>query len=89
MKFNIGDRAIVTGARYHHDKQIGVETTITGAPKHYPFSVYDGLWYPTDLPAKDGQFWWVAECDLRPVYDGNEPVAWKDCVWQPKETRVC
>lgn len=43
-------------------------------------------WYVTNawsVETSNGKFF-VAEHRLRPIYDGNEPVTWESCVWQPK-----
>lgn len=87
MKFNIGDRVQIVGARYPKRRdapEVGAVVQIIGAPKPFPTSAYPGLWYPIDVDK-----WWVAEIDLKPIYDGNEKVEWSSCVWQPKEIRVC
>ena len=91
MKFKAGDLVRVIGARRHKNSPlIGTVTTVIGF-----VSEEDGhRWYEVDWPSPEQfhslgyRYLWVAECDMVPIYDGNEPVAWSDCVWQPSKISV-
>ena len=41
--------------------------------------------YVTDLMAPSGNPYAGWDENFRPVYDGDEPVRWEECLWQPKE----
>jgi ribosomal protein L21E len=84
-KFQIGDRVQIVvppsgeaqWGEYH-----GAETSIVGiCGDHTDCYVLD-IALPTGGQLKaEGKF-------LKRIYDGNELVAWSDCVWQPAKLGV-
>jgi hypothetical protein len=72
--------------------RIGVVATVIGSPTKSTKS--DRKCYPLDIPAgidpRDGQVTTneVRADWLEPIYDGNEPVSWSECAWQPNSVRV-
>ena len=77
MNWKPGDLAIVMCDSAAEDKAnltgrvVKLERRTTG-PGGGPWWRVDGIYK-------------VAESVLRPLYDGNDPATWDDCVWQPKE----
>lgn len=84
-RFAIGDRAMIVNAATHPHLN-GEITTICSGP--VPMGIANRPKYRILLAPSNGAEWYADEACLKPIYDGDEPAVWTDCVWQPKEARA-
>lgn len=92
--FNVGDRVRVVRSLINPGLD-GTETVITDVgDARDPRDESLAPAYEVDLPnghydeAKRFPLAWFAPWQLEPIYDGNELVAWSDCVWKPNQVSV-
>ena len=87
MNWKPGDRAIIVNVDCHQH-MAGEECTLIEYLGYYRNSstkrFVENAW---SVETRAGAFA-VASDSLRPIYDGNEPVTWESCVWQPKVLEV-
>ena len=93
MNWKPGDRAII-GSVDRHTHMRGEECTLIEHLGHVDtneIAAASGAgFYINDawkVDTSDGHYAIATHC-LRPIYDGNEPVTWESCEWQPKEMHV-
>ncbi len=90
-KFQIGDRVRIN-CPLSRSGNHGRECTITGLYRGLRYigtgetDYVVGYW--VDLPGREGRGCVYNPGELVPLYDGNEPAAWSDCVWQPKKIQL-
>lgn len=89
MKFKVGDRVRVncpTSLGGHHGKTCTI-TGVSCTPRKTPAGIEPPKQrYVVDLPPSPGLIHVAYEPhEMILLYDGHELVAWKDCVWQPKQ----
>jgi hypothetical protein len=84
-RFKVGDRVrIVRSVVAAGQWAVGKETTILGLYSFGPDWQFRGDAYVIDVAPNYA----ALDCELEPLYDGNQPAKWKDCVWTPSKTTV-
>lgn len=87
-KFEVGDRVRLNSpGDERHGMVCTVISPLRQAGRTRKGVIKEGEWvHEIDLPTPDQWCTAIAKpSELVPVYDGDEKVAWSDCVWQPNQ----
>lgn len=78
MSWQVGDRAKLVGLSNFPALNGTHVTLMERHPRGWRLDIFHPL-------SQSGDRAWAYERHLKPIDDGSEKAAWKDCVWRPKE----